>query len=53
VRATGQQQIPRYLFPGINAPPPKGADADAWAAELDKAESVARKLALGVTSWAW
>uniref|UniRef100_A0A383VTJ0 PSP proline-rich domain-containing protein n=1 Tax=Tetradesmus obliquus TaxID=3088 RepID=A0A383VTJ0_TETOB len=36
----------RYMFPGINAPLPEGADADAWGAELDKAKYVAGMLAV-------
>jgi hypothetical protein len=48
VVAAGQQQTSRYLFPGINAPLPDGADADAWGAELDKAKFVAQML--GVVS---
>jgi hypothetical protein len=46
--AAEQQQTARYMFPGINAPLPDGADADAWGAQLDKAKYVARML--GVVS---
>eukprot|EP00882_Tetradesmus_deserticola_P016848 GHRQ01018020.1.p2 GENE.GHRQ01018020.1~~GHRQ01018020.1.p2 ORF type:complete len:151 (+),score=66.40 GHRQ01018020.1:319-771(+) len=40
----GQQQSAQHLFPGINAPLPDGADADAWGAELEKAKYVAQML---------
>lgn len=44
--AAEQVLASRYLFPGINAPLPEGADADAWGAELDKAKYVAGMLAV-------